>query len=218
MKPAIKVAVAAVALFGLLVGVAAAQGRFSDVPSGHENAAAIEWAASVGVTLGYNDGTFKPAEPLKRRHARVFLERYYDEVLGAEGDDEFQPPEFTRGDMMQLLYDMKHNTTTTTTTAPPTTTTLSTTCSDAICLVDHYWFGSGYNDSTDNYAVKFRVNQSCATLYVEVQLLDSNSRRIGDWGNELLRSPAVGREFTVEVNFINDWDSFARFEWEYNCR
>ena len=105
-------------------------------------------------------------------------------------------------------------------TAPPTTTTAppTTTCLDAICLVNHYWFGSGYNDSTDNYAVKFRVNRQCATLYVEVQLLDSNDRRTGDWGNELLRSPAVGREFTVEVNFINNWDSFARFEWEYNCR
>ena len=216
MKPAMKTAVAAVALVGLLVGVAVAQGRFSDVPAGHENAAAIEWAASVGVTTGYDDGTFRPAEALKRKHARVFLERYYDNVLGADGDDNYRSSEFTRGDMMQLLYDMKHNTTTTTTTA--TTTVPPTTCSDAICLVDHYWFGSGYNDSTDNYAVKFRVNQSCSTLYVEVQLLDENSRRIGDWGNELLSSPAVGREFTVEVNFINNWDSFARFEWEYNCR
>ncbi len=218
MRTIIRTVIAAVALVGLLVGAAVAQGRFSDVPADHENADAIAWAANVGVTAGYGDGTFRPEEPLKRAHARVFIERYYDNILGADGDDNYRSDSFTRGDMMQLLYGMTVTTTTTTTIAPPTTTTPSTTCSDAICLVDHYWFGSGYNDSTDNYAVKFRVNQSCATLYVEVQLLDSNSRRIGDWGNELLRSPAVGREFTVEVNFINDWDSFARFEWEYNCR
>lgn len=137
------------------------------------------------------------------------MERFYDLVLGAEGDDQVTNPGFTRPHMMALLHGMVTPTT--------TTTTSPATCEDVICLVDHYWFGSGYNNQTDNYAVKFRATRSCSSLYVEVHLLDSNSRRIGDWGNDL-RSVYAGQEFTVEVNYINDWDSFARFEWEVTCR
>ena len=55
-------------------------------------------AAEVGVTLGYTDGTFKPERPLSKRHAVVFMERYYDEILGADESENF-----TRGDMMVLL-------------------------------------------------------------------------------------------------------------------
>ena len=72
--------------------------RFSDVPADHYAADAIEWAAEAGVTVGYGDGTFKPARPLSKRHALVFMERYYDEILGADQSDDF-----TRGDMMVLL-------------------------------------------------------------------------------------------------------------------
>ena len=78
---------------------AAAQGpRFPDVPADHYAFEAIEWAATVEVTRGYDDGTFKPARPLSKRHAVVFMERYYDEILGAE-----QSEDFTRADMMVLL-------------------------------------------------------------------------------------------------------------------
>lgn len=107
MKKAL-IGIAAVAVF--LAGAAAmaiAQTElFSDVPDSHPAADAIEWAASVGVTTGYGDGTFRPSEPLKRRHARVFLERYYDRVLGADGDDNYRSAEFTRADMMVLLHTM----------------------------------------------------------------------------------------------------------------
>ncbi|MCY4422957.1 MAG: S-layer homology domain-containing protein [Acidimicrobiaceae bacterium] len=96
-------AVAAVLLASVLAaGVAApaaAQGqRFPDVPPDHYALEAVEWAAAAGVTAGYNDGTFKPQQPLSKRHAVVFMERYYDEILRADQSDDF-----TRGDMMVLL-------------------------------------------------------------------------------------------------------------------
>ena len=79
------------------VGAAQSQ-RFPDVPAGHYAFEAVEWAADAGVTTGYDDGTFKPQRPLNRRHAIVFMGRYYDEILGAD-----QSEDFTRGDMMVLL-------------------------------------------------------------------------------------------------------------------
>ena len=75
--------------------------RFPDVPPDHEAHDAIEWAAEVGVTTGYTDGTFKPARPLSKRHAVVFMERYYDEILRAD-----ESADFTRADMMQVLYEI----------------------------------------------------------------------------------------------------------------
>ncbi len=72
--------------------------RFSDVPPDHEAVEAIEWAASVGLTVGYGDGTFGPDDPLSRWQAVVFMERYYDDVLQAS-----ESGDFTRGEMMVLL-------------------------------------------------------------------------------------------------------------------
>ena len=92
-------AVLVVGVVGALAATAVAQSqRFPDVPPAHEAYEAIEWAAEVGVTTGYTDGTFKPEQPLVKRHAVVFMERYYDEILQAEESDDF-----TRGDMMVLL-------------------------------------------------------------------------------------------------------------------
>ena len=76
----------------------AAGRRFPDVAPGHYAFEAAEWAARVGVTTGYTDGTFKPQRPLIKRHAVVFMERFYDEILQAEESEDF-----TRGDMMVLL-------------------------------------------------------------------------------------------------------------------
>ena len=73
--------------------------RFPDVAPDHAAHDAIQWAAEVGVT--YTDGTFKPERPLSKRHAVVFLERYYDEILGAD-----ESADFTRADMMQVLYEI----------------------------------------------------------------------------------------------------------------
>ena len=96
-----RLAVAGIAVLTLAVGgtaVAQSVQRFSDVPPDHPQAAAIEWAADVGVTAGYDDGTFRPNVPLSKRHATVFVERFYDQILQAD-----QSPDFTRGDMMALL-------------------------------------------------------------------------------------------------------------------
>lgn len=86
-----------------VAGTVAAQSalRFSDVPADHPDFAAINWAAEVGVTAGYGDGTFRPEQPLSLRHATVFLTRYYEEVLGADVSEDF-----TRSDMMRVLYEM----------------------------------------------------------------------------------------------------------------
>ena len=102
MPKRLTVAVIAVATLAA-AGTAVAQTvqRFSDVPPDHEAHEAIEWAAEVGVTTGYPDGTFGPEVPLSKRHAVVFMERYYDNVLQAD-----ESPDFTRGDMMVLLRGM----------------------------------------------------------------------------------------------------------------
>ena len=99
MPKRLTVAVIAVAILAA-AGTAVAQTvqRFDDVPPDHEAFEAVEWAAQTGLTLGYGDGTFRPEVPLSKRHAVVFMERYYDEILGAEESDDF-----TRGDMMVLL-------------------------------------------------------------------------------------------------------------------
>lgn len=69
--------------------------RFSDVTGKHP-VEAIEWAADQGITRGCGPDIFCPDQPLKRKHALTFMERFYDQVL-ANGD-------FTRADMVALLY------------------------------------------------------------------------------------------------------------------
>ena len=89
----------ATALAASVAAPAAAQSqRFPDVPPDHYAFEAVEWAAGASVTAGYTDGTFKPQRPLIKRHAVLFMERYYDEILGADESENF-----TRGDMMVLL-------------------------------------------------------------------------------------------------------------------
>ena len=84
---------------------AAQSQRFPDVPPDHYAFAAVEWAASAGVTLGYGDGTFKPSRALGRWHALTFMERYYDEILQADESEDF-----TRADMMVLLKSINDGT------------------------------------------------------------------------------------------------------------
>lgn len=103
----------AVAVVVVVGGTAVAQTaqRFTDVPPDHDAFEAIDWAAEAGVTTGYSDGTFKPDRPLSKRHAVVFLERFYDNILKATESEGF-----TRGDMMMLLAAINEGD------APPTTT------------------------------------------------------------------------------------------------
>ena len=97
------ISVAVIVAVVATVGTVGAQGvqRFPDVPPDHGAFEAVEWAAEVGLTLGYTDGTFRPDVPLRKAHAVIFMERYYDQVLGAAEADRF-----TRGDMMKLLHEI----------------------------------------------------------------------------------------------------------------
>lgn len=56
-------------------GAFAAHSRFTDVTDNHP-VDAIEWAADQGITLGCDTDKFCPDQPLKRKHARVFIERF----------------------------------------------------------------------------------------------------------------------------------------------
>lgn len=105
--------VAAIAFVVLVGGTVAAQTvqRFSDVAPDHPQAAAIDWAADVGLTAGYGDGTFRPDVALPRWQAHIFMDRFYDQIIEADTS-----PHFTRGDMMTLLHTMAPATATTTTT------------------------------------------------------------------------------------------------------
>ena len=77
------------------VAVAQLDRRFSDVPADDPDRIAIEWAADVGLTVGYEDGRFGPDEAMTRFEAVTFMERFFDLDL-ADG--------FTRGNMMTLLH------------------------------------------------------------------------------------------------------------------
>ena len=80
-KRRLAAAVLAAGVIGALTATAVAQSqRFPDVAPDHYAYEAVGWAAEVGVTTGYTDGTFKPQRPLSKRHAVVFMERYYDEI------------------------------------------------------------------------------------------------------------------------------------------
>ena len=93
---AVVVSVAVLAAAGTVV--AQSTQRFPDVPPDHDAFEAINWAVEIGLTTGYTDGTFKPEQPLSKRHAGVFMERYYDLILQAD-----ESSDFTRGDMMRVL-------------------------------------------------------------------------------------------------------------------
>lgn len=91
---------AAVAVLVLVGGTAVAHTEhFSDVSADHPAADAIGWAAHVGLTVGYGDGTFGPDGTISRWQAVTFMERYFDDILAAR-----ESPDFTRGDMMRLLH------------------------------------------------------------------------------------------------------------------
>lgn len=52
------------------------QSPFSDVPAGSYSAGAIAWASKNGITQGYEDGTFRPTEPITRQQMCAFMNRF----------------------------------------------------------------------------------------------------------------------------------------------
>lgn len=51
---------------------------FDDVPAGHFARAAVEWAASVGITFGTSDSTFSPDGTATRAQVSAFLNRFWN--------------------------------------------------------------------------------------------------------------------------------------------
>ena len=149
---------------------------------------AVEWAAEAEVTVGYGDGTFKPQRPLNRHHAVVFLQRYYDKILGADESDDF-----TRGDMMVLLKAINDGTirgaptTTTTTTTTPTATTTTTlppagspalTVEVTECVATERPFGLGYSVSIKGIVY---ANRAVSGVTVSRWKPDPVLGYAGDW-------------------------------------
>ncbi|AEH47399.1 S-layer homology domain-containing protein [Parageobacillus thermoglucosidasius] len=70
-----------VLVFSLLVSivfpgvVTEAKSKFKDVPEDFWAKAEIEFLSSKGIIKGYNDGTFKPNEPVKRVQAAIMITR-----------------------------------------------------------------------------------------------------------------------------------------------
>ncbi len=62
---------------GLAVPALAAEGGFSDVPETHTFYAAVMDCAAKGITSGYSDGTFKPANSVTRAQFCVMLSRAF---------------------------------------------------------------------------------------------------------------------------------------------
>jgi hypothetical protein len=48
---------------------------FTDVPPGAWNEEALDWAAENGIVTGYQDGTYRPTEPVSRAQIVVMLHR-----------------------------------------------------------------------------------------------------------------------------------------------
>ena len=57
-------------------GTTADGGTFTDVADGDWYAEAVNWAASVGIVAGFEDGTFRPNEPITREQMAAILYNY----------------------------------------------------------------------------------------------------------------------------------------------
>jgi lysophospholipase L1-like esterase len=64
---------------------------FSDVGTGHQFFAEIEWMASVGITSGYQDGTFQPSAAVTRQAISAFLRRLWQSPGVAPAIDDGGP-------------------------------------------------------------------------------------------------------------------------------
>jgi hypothetical protein len=62
---------------------------FSDVDELHPFFWEIQWLVDDGIANGYDDGTFRPAEPVSRQAAAAFLYRYAGEPVVPEGAPTF---------------------------------------------------------------------------------------------------------------------------------
>ena len=68
---------------GLEDSATALTSRFADVPAGAWYSSYLERLADLGVVEPYEDGTFRPSEPLTRRDMAVFLARAFAHISSA---------------------------------------------------------------------------------------------------------------------------------------
>lgn len=54
--------------------------KFSDVAKGSKYEDAVVWAASKGIIKGYEDGTFRPDQPIKRQEIAALMYRYVNVI------------------------------------------------------------------------------------------------------------------------------------------
>ena len=74
------------ASLGALAGTAYAAGQFTDVNENHPFFDDIEWMADTGISTGYEDGTYRPGDPVTRQAMSAFLHRAntYEIVIGTQ--------------------------------------------------------------------------------------------------------------------------------------
>ena len=68
--------------------IPAKTGSFSDVPTSNAFVEDIRWLADLKVTTGYDDGTFRPTDPVSRQAMAAFLYRF-------AGSPDYTPPATT---------------------------------------------------------------------------------------------------------------------------
>ncbi len=159
-------------------------GLFTDVAGGRFFSVPVLWAASTGVTQGYQDGSFRPNEVCKRWQMVMFIWRffgepeattttdfkdvpktaiYYDAVQWAAengitngtGNGNFSPDwEVSRGMVVTMLNRLDGEPKATTTTTTFTDVTKNS-YYDAILWAQEVGVTKGYNDGT------FKPNKTC---------------------------------------------------------
>lgn len=73
-------------------------GAFPDVPDGEWFTDPIEWAASVGIVKGYDDGTCRPYTNLTRENTILMLHRFVGDNLGLDVSQRADLSGFADGD------------------------------------------------------------------------------------------------------------------------
>ena len=67
--------------------VVLASHQFTDVPTGHPFHGQIAAIADAGITAGFNDGTYRPSDPVTRQAMAAFMERGFGHHAMAYGGD-----------------------------------------------------------------------------------------------------------------------------------
>jgi hypothetical protein len=97
--------IAASALVALVIsgGVAVAGGGFTDVPPSYPFADEIDAIAQAGITTGFNDGTYRPGDPVSRGAMAAFMGRGFGRAAyGVDSDSNPADNTNTSGAQVQI--------------------------------------------------------------------------------------------------------------------